>query len=102
MTEKRFQWVSIKDNELEFQDNGIVKRFENHRLEEFLNELHEENIQLKNKLNFFNELYKPYGSIMEENMRLKAFIKELSNNCGEIILMNGMGYNVDKILGDLK
>ena len=47
MTEKRFQWVFIKDNELEFRDNGIVKRFDNYRLEEFLNELHEENEQLK-------------------------------------------------------
>lgn len=47
MTGKRFQWVFIKDNELEFQDNGIVKRFDNGRLEEFLNELHEENEQLK-------------------------------------------------------
>lgn len=67
-----------------------------------LNELYDENTQLKNKLKFFNELNKPYGSIVEENIRLKALIKELSNNCGEIVLMNGMGYNVDKILGDLK
>lgn len=47
-TKKRFQRVFIKDNELEFQDNGIVKRFNNYRLEEFLNELHKENEQLKN------------------------------------------------------
>lgn len=50
MTEKRFQWVFIKDNELEFQDNGIVKRFNNDRLEEFLNEFHDENEQLKTQL----------------------------------------------------
>ena len=51
MTTKRFQWVFVKDNELEFQDNGIVKRFNNDKLEEFLNELHEENktLQKQNK-----------------------------------------------------
>ena len=50
MTAKRFQWVFIKDNELELRDNGIIKRFNNERLEELLNALHEENEQLKNKL----------------------------------------------------
>ena len=51
-TKKRFQRVFIKDNELEFQDNGIVNRFNNYRLEEFLNELHKENEQLKNIIVF--------------------------------------------------
>ena len=47
MTGKRFQWVYIKDNTLELQDNGIVKVFNNERLEELLNDLSEENEQLK-------------------------------------------------------
>ena len=51
-------------------------------------------------LNQNDELNKSYGAIIEENIQLKAFIKRLTNNCGEIILMNGMGYKVDKILGD--
>jgi DNA anti-recombination protein RmuC len=50
MTENRFKWVYIKDNELEFQDNGIVKRFNNYRLEEFLNELNDENTHIKNTI----------------------------------------------------
>lgn len=50
MTEKRFQWVYIKDELLDLQDNGVVKTFDNTRLEELLNELHEENQQLKSKL----------------------------------------------------
>ena len=50
MTEKRFQWVYIKDELLDLQDNGVVKTFDNTRLEELLNELHEENKQLKSKL----------------------------------------------------
>lgn len=50
MTEKRFQWVYIKDNTLELQDNGIVKVFNNERLEELLNDLSEENEQLKQQI----------------------------------------------------
>ena len=46
MTAKRFQWVYIKDNTLELRDNGIVKVFNNERLEELLNELHDENKEL--------------------------------------------------------
>lgn len=49
MTGKRFQWVYIKDNTLELQDNGIVKVFNNERLEELLNDLSEENEQLKQR-----------------------------------------------------
>ena len=44
---KRFQWVYIKDNTLELRDNGIVNVFNNERLEELLNELHNENQELK-------------------------------------------------------
>lgn len=50
MTEKRFQWVYIKDNTLELRDNGIVKVFNNERLEELLNDLSEENEQLKQQI----------------------------------------------------
>lgn len=50
MTEKRFQWVYIKDNTLELRDNGIVRVFNNERLEELLNELSEENEQLKGEV----------------------------------------------------
>ena len=47
MTVKRFQWVYIKDNLVELRDDGIVIVFNNVRLEELLNDLHEENQQLK-------------------------------------------------------
>ena len=63
MTEKRFQWVYIKDNTLELRDNGIVKVFNNERLEELLNDLSEENEQLKqynteliNKIDFLERV----------------------------------------------
>lgn len=96
MTEnKRFTYCMFDG----FEDNG--KGLNPNEVLELLNQLNKQNTQLKNKLKFFYELNKPYGVIIEENMRLKAFIKRLANNCGEIILMNGARYNVDKILGDL-
>ena len=63
MTEKRFQWVYIKDNTLELRDNGIIKVFNNERLEELLNDLSDENEQLKqhnteliNKIDFLERV----------------------------------------------
>ena len=56
MTEKRFQWVYIKDNTLELRDNGIVKVFNNERLEELLNELNDENKQLIQKVDFLERI----------------------------------------------
>ena len=53
---ERFKWVFIKDDELELQDNGIVRRFNNIRLEELLNELHKENAYLKSELNRYKYL----------------------------------------------
>ena len=50
MSEKRFQWVYIKDNILELRDDGVVKTFNNERLEEFLNNLVDENEHLKDKV----------------------------------------------------
>ena len=38
---------------------------------DIMNNLHEENELLKNKLEFFNELNKPYSSIIKENKELK-------------------------------
>lgn len=73
MTEKRFQWIFIKDNELELRDNGIVKRFNNERLEELLNELHEENQDLHKKE---VELGQNYLRLLEENEQLKQQIGE--------------------------
>lgn len=47
----------------------------------------------ENVINRLNELN-------DENKQYKAFIKRLTNKNGEIVLMNGNGYNVKKILGD--
>lgn len=58
-------------------------------LVQILNELHEENTQLKNKLKFFNELNKPYDTIIEENIRLKKENKEIKQ------LINTMLFQID-------
>lgn len=56
MTENRFQWIYIKDNTLELRDNGIVKVFNNERLEELLNELNDTNNQLQEEIKDFQTL----------------------------------------------
>ena len=69
MTEKRFQWVYIKDNTLELRDNGIVKVFNNERFEELLNDLSEENEQLRKE----NDMLSCELSVSAN--------KEISRNC---------------------
>lgn len=76
MTAKRFQWVFIKDNELELRDNGIVKRFNNERLEELLNELHETNEQLQHDATILIQANQDYR---KENESLKEENKFLRN-----------------------
>lgn len=81
MTEKRFQWVYIKDNTLELRDNGIVKVFNNERLEELLNDLVEENEQLKSALKELKEIgdYQcgRINELSDENERLEKGMIEV-------------------------
>ncbi|MBR2557453.1 MAG: hypothetical protein IKE95_03640 [Methanobrevibacter sp.] len=57
MTEKRFQWVYIQEDKvIRLNDNGIVKHFPPQRLEELLNELNDENEQLKQQLAYVDRL----------------------------------------------
>lgn len=105
MIAKRFQWVYIKNNSLELRDNGIVKVFNNERLEELLNELSNENEQLKKLLECsrkeandyceelmgkdeFIRLYKRQrDEFMEENEQLKKQnqrLKEQNNKLRKV------------------
>ena len=81
MTAKRFQWVYIKDNSLELRDNGTVKVFNNERLEELLNELHDENKQLKEQrhedINDLSVIAMKYKAIEKENERLKLELQRI-------------------------
>lgn len=76
MSEKRFQWVYIQDNKLELRDDGIVKVFNNERLEELLNTLHEENQELKKALLFFVDVA---NSECSSNWR-----KDMENACQKL------------------
>lgn len=71
MTEKRFTNDYNGDESLltHFLDNE--KPLTKKEVLNLLNSLYEENQLLKNKLEFFNELNKPYSSIIEENKELK-------------------------------
>ena len=69
----RFQWVYIKDNTLELRDNGIVKVFNNERLEELLNALSEENEQLKKELKALQKKYNDFSEMTDK--RLKEMFK---------------------------
>ena len=76
MTAKRFQWVYIKDNSLELIDNVIVKRFNNERLEELLNELSED---LKHELTVSKALRDVVRGLENENEQLKKEVKALND-----------------------
>lgn len=58
MTEnKRFQWVYIQEDKvIRLNDNGIVKHFPPQRLEELLNELNDENEQLKQRIEVLEDI----------------------------------------------
>lgn len=97
MTGKRFQWVFIKDKELELRDNGIVKRFNNERLEELLNELHEENTMLKERrhedINDLSVIAMKYKALEKENEELKKFKSKFYNIVDKRIRVLEHDYN---------
>ena len=96
MTEKRFQWVYIKDNTLELRDNGIVKVFNNERLEELLNELNDENEQLKQfKEDVFNKID------MHLRMLPTARDNEFNEENGDPSLYTGAIYMLETLKKEL-
>ena len=86
MAEKRFKL----DSEIGFIDS---KRCGWNAMTSFevvveLNKLYEENKQLKKKLDFFNELNKPYGDLIKENQRLKCINKQLEERLGRSLALD--------------
>ena len=76
-----------------------------------LNELHEENNELRLQLNLCSDQRNEFhrgarenanrvGKLKKENEQLKSFIKSLANPDGRIWLSSGYGYRIDKILND--
>ena len=95
---KDTEWWFIQDNTIQVNEygyrddlsgedkyRGLKKELTEEEVVELLNELYKENIQLKNKSKFINELNKPYGAIIGENMRLKTFIKRFIDDEFEAI-----------------
>ena len=80
MTEKRFQWIYIKDNILELRDNGIVKVFNNERLEELLNKLADENENNKKLIELY---YDDNNRLRNKNERLHKDFDKLYELCRE-------------------
>ena len=97
MTEKRFTGVYIKDGLVELGDNGIVKLCPNERLEELLNELSNENEQLK----------KEYVAVRQQNSRLKQAVSgyedtaKVANRLTRELEKNNMKVLAVKRKGDL-
>ena len=81
MTEKRFQWVYIKDELIQLRDDGVVKIYPNERLEELLNNLNNENEQLKKDRRHFErkktEYMNEWNQCKIENSTLKKETEEL-------------------------
>ena len=90
MIEKRFKCVYIKDNLLELRDNEIVKVFNNERLEELLNELHEENEELKQQLEGIENCFK--FSCTENRLEFDKDEIKIEDTHTELILKDGKMY----------
>lgn len=71
-----------------------------------LNTLNNENQLLKNIMsgNDLNNatLIKDNVLLRQKNRMLQTFIKQLTNEYGEIVLLSGIAYNVKKILSDVE
>lgn len=102
MTEKRFELImsgnevaqyEIIDHSQEiltiYNDLGNVYFSSAMKICELLNSLADENEQLKVAN---GEMEDYLARLEEENKQLKQFIRQLQNNCGEIVLLNGSGY----------
>ena len=71
MTEKRFQWVYIQEDKvIRLNDNGIVKHFPPLRLEELLNELNNENEQLKSTIAQLIEQNRKNNDLLLSDIRI--------------------------------
>lgn len=74
MSEKRFTMVCMGEDLVELNDNGIYKVFNDTELEKLLNELHEENIQLKERNEF---LKKQLDSVCIDNEIMRGKLNKL-------------------------
>jgi len=90
--DKDTEWWLVQDNTIKVNEfgyredltgedeyRGLHQELTEEETVKLLNKLNDENIQLKNKLKFLNELNEPYGVIIGENIRLKQENKKLKD-----------------------
>ena len=51
-------------------------------------------------LEVMNGLDRKNQQLKKENKQLKDFIKKLADDTGSIVLMNGYGYHISKVIND--
>lgn len=73
MSEKRFTFFYERGNEVVFEDSG--KRLSNKQLVDLLNELDNENEQLKQKVDFYKYFQKDTRELEKENEYLQKQIQ---------------------------
>ena len=75
---KRFKYVEFTKYMLSFEDNGVCKFFHEKDFEDWLNELHEENEQLKKENQQLTEFITSMGfTIEKENGNITRATKEI-------------------------
>ena len=98
MTEKRFMiCIDDENNAIILDKNVNVGQY---NLCNTLNELNDENKELKTKLSEFDFLKnenKHMRTVINENMQLKKLLRKISNCNGEIWLSNGRIIRLKKI-----
>ena len=60
------------------------------------------NMSTRNHYDYMEEVVDVLNKLSEENERLKDFIKKLADDNGNIILINGYGYHISKVINDGK
>lgn len=102
MNKKRFTWdnvgIAIKDNQE--RKHYCIDIDSIDEVVGLLNELNDENKELKTKLSEFDFLKnenKHMRTVINENMQLKKLLRKISNCNGEIWLSNGRIIRLKKI-----
>lgn len=109
MTEKRYVeelWayddIMVKDNENgeELWNNMIYERMneQDEQIKELEIELRNKTVKWEHELGMKLKYHSKLIDSEKENEQLKDFIKKLTDNTGQIKLMNGYGYHISEVI----